>query len=324
LKTSSSSQNNTIKNIDSCDRIYYLYSKYKNSDFGFHNNLDFIKNTANGCKIEQQFFSGKDVIDVFYFKKTSQNFTNSIISNNYLSISSLPKNDSHFYSQKNKFNRSYNSDWFAFYIFAILIILTWIRFFYKNLIRKSFISIINLKNSESLYREKSKLSDKSGMLLSLIFILNSSILLFQFFVFYKIKLPEVNNFWFLSAIASIIFLLITIQQIFNYIIGLVYNLKPEFSEYNFNIKNYNHVIGLILFPLIIIISYTKPFITPYALFFSIILFIVFHILRNLRMTQIFLKKDISFFYIILYICTFEIIPLALLIIFTKRLIANIF
>lgn len=324
MKTNSFQQNKNNEQQDICSKIYFLYSKHDKTENNLKRDISTFNEKINCSKIQKDFDSGKDVIDFYTNQKVKFEQTKFLIfQSDKLQYTSISKSDSHHYKQKTGIERNYNSDWILGISIFVLILLVLIKFYYKNLIKNTFQSTINFKFSESFYYEKKKLSDRSDILLNFIFFLNISVYIFQILAYYKIPINNKQNIVVILSIFIFIMLLDVFHRLSNFFIGKIFSLENEFSQYNSNIKNFNHIIGIVFIPLIVLFAYTKSYLIQQIIYFSVSLVIIVMILRWLRMFQIFLKKHVSFLYLFLYLCTLEIIPLALLIIFIINYFADI-
>jgi hypothetical protein len=96
-------------------------------------------------------------------------------------------------------------------------------------------------------------------------------------------------------------------------LGVVFHVQMFSRLYIYNMFLYNRSAGLVIFPLVAVIPYMTPAITPFLIFCVITVFISSYLLRLWRFFQIIHAQYISVFYFILYLCTLEILPLLLLI-----------
>lgn len=105
----------------------------------------------------------------------------------------------------------------------------------------------------------------------------------------------------LLAIITLRYLIISVTSFFS-------EQREIFNEYLLTIfQSYNYL-ALILFFLIIVLSYS-PLPSPEILFATgIISFAVLYVIRIVRLFLIFIKRSVSTFYLILYLCALEILP----------------
>jgi hypothetical protein len=93
--------------------------------------------------------------------------------------------------------------------------------------------------------------------------------------------------------------------------GSLFLVRPLFAEYIHNTFVVNKALGILLFPIIIMIQYMPYKVVPVIMVLGIIVFVIAFLLKTFRAYQIIIRRDILLFYLILYLCTLEILPLLL-------------
>jgi len=112
--------------------------------------------------------------------------------------------------------------------------------------------------------------------------------------------------WLISL--GFIIIAVTLRHIVCVITGEVSGEKEVFMEYLLGVYQSYRFSALILFVIIILMSYTELF--PARVFFisGIIVLGIIYLIRVIRLMIIFLNRNISIFYLILYLCALEILP----------------
>ncbi len=218
------------------------------------------------------------------------------------------------YNNKNiapiKRNESSNDFFLGIIIFIILLIL-WIKIFYRKYFTILLNSLFSYQVSVKLFREKNVLIKRVSFALNFIYVIVLAIFILKILEFYQIKVFNFNTIETLLFLINLI-VIISIARIFLLsIIGFLFNNIEVFNEYIHNNYIINKNLGLILFLLLIIQIYMTENITKVLIITGIIFIILSHIIRLYRGFQIIIKKDIFLFYLILYLCTLEILPLLL-------------
>ncbi len=191
--------------------------------------------------------------------------------------------------------------------FIILILFTYVKYNYYDYLKLVLFSAVNYQSSVLLWKENKNNKPKSFYFLHLIFLLSVGIfviaLLRKFF-------PNLglNNFWLIIPITIIILVvLISVNMFINFISGKIF-LQDEISaEYNNNINIFNQVLGIVLFPINILIFYTNT--VDVFIYIGISSFLLIYILRIIRLFKINISKQLNILYMFLYLCTLEIIPI---------------
>jgi hypothetical protein len=103
----------------------------------------------------------------------------------------------------------------------------------------------------------------------------------------------------------LVVLAITLRHLACYITGSLSGQKQIFNEYMVTVYQSYRYAGLILFVLVIILSYTEIFPDKYIFITGLIAITVLYFMRIIRLFLIFIKKDVSILYLILYLCALE-------------------
>ncbi len=187
-----------------------------------------------------------------------------------------------------------------------LVLLAMIQYHQKDLIPSVFRSAISYNVAVKLIRESKNIKTAGSFFLNFIFFVSASIFIAQLLVRY---LPEAKDakLMVLAFYAFIpLFLILILNKTANYLSGKVFRLDDMRKEYNRSINFYNQVLGLILFPVTVMISYSG--FSQFAIYVGIIASILCYLLRIARLMKINFVKQIDIFYMFLYLCTLEIVP----------------
>jgi hypothetical protein len=86
-----------------------------------------------------------------------------------------------------------------------------------------------------------------------------------------------------------------------------------FNEYLVTVYQSYRFVSIILFVLVILITYTVFIPQKICVIAGFIVLAIFYVFRVSRLFLIFKKRDISILYLILYLCALEILPVLILI-----------
>ena len=106
---------------------------------------------------------------------------------------------------------------------------------------------------------------------------------------------------------------VTLRHFTCIIAGKVSGEKEAFREYLLGIYQSYRLGALVLFGIIILMSYTRIFPVRGLLITGIVFVALIYLLRVFRLFIIFLNKKLSIFYLILYLCALEILPVLIII-----------
>jgi hypothetical protein len=192
-----------------------------------------------------------------------------------------------------------------------LILLTLVRYYHKDYITSVFLSAVSYSASYKLARESKSLKSSGSILLNIIFYVSASIFIAQVLIRYME--PAVGKNLFVIALLSfiILFLIILLNKILNFFSAKIFRLDDIRREFNQNINFFNQTLGMILFPTVVLISYSG--FSQIAVYIGISAVFISYLLRIIRLIKINFVKDIHIFYMFLYLCAFEIIPILYLI-----------
>jgi hypothetical protein len=208
--------------------------------------------------------------------------------------------------------------------FSIILVLAFILFvivkvFSPRKLNQMFIAFIKPAAMKQLLREEYAFSNRSSVLLLIIFLI-----IFPLFAF-QASGHFMNTFslFGLSHSQTVeAYLLILAFVLGTYLIKIAgirflsssVGLRSEGSEYIYTILLFNKVAGLVVFPLVLLIAFARQLNSTYALWFGLVFLAILLAYRVLRLIQIgFSATGASIFYLFLYLCTLEILPFIVLI-----------
>lgn len=211
------------------------------------------------------------------------------------------------------------SYWQGILLFSIFTVYVLIRISQPKKIIKIFISVFSLQEAKQLFREEFKLTKRITLLLGISFILVIAFLVQftnQYFGLILNGETYFNQYVFFVGIISLMYV---IKFISNYILAYISSNNELGKEYIFNVFVFSQAIGIIIFPLIVCLQFSK-FPTEWFLYPALIVSIGFYTLRMIRGFVISsTEQSIGFLYIFLYLCALEILPSLVLV---KFLLVN--
>jgi hypothetical protein len=115
-------------------------------------------------------------------------------------------------------------------------------------------------------------------------------------------------------IALTIFGVYVVKIISTRMLGFVFEVKEAAREYAYNIVLFNKTVGLLLFPVTLLLAYARQIPSSWLIGLGLGLWGLVLLYRLLRLSFIgFSVRGVSIFYIILYLCTLEILPVLVII-----------
>lgn len=209
---------------------------------------------------------------------------------------------------------AFTLDWFTIVLLGMLVLLTWFKVFYIRIFSQLWDAFFSLTTTNQIVRDESVLLQRASLILSIIAYFVSGLFLYQVSVvmgWNHYLLPGGFNRFILFAL--IIALAYSIKMILLRFLSVVFKIEKPVATYIFNIFLVNMVIGLFLFPAIILIAYLPAEYRYYIVTGTLVILASLLLYRLFRAVGIGLSiQRFSLFYLFLYICSFEIAPLLII------------
>jgi hypothetical protein len=202
-------------------------------------------------------------------------------------------------------------NWLPGVLLFSLFVFSWIKTLYQKYMMQIIVSLVNYQVSLRLLREKNVLYRNIAFGLNIVFAINGG--LFIFFIIQHFGYVQIYPNYIISILIYSMSLIViyNIKTFVCTLLGYVFKVQDEFSEYTHNINLFNKNIGLFLFPIIILFPYVNVTISHIVIYVGILVIMLMFVLRTIRGFQIIMRKGISLFYLILYLCAIEILPVLL-------------
>ncbi len=217
------------------------------------------------------------------------------------------------------FNASNPTYWNGVVLFFIFAIYVLIRISEPKKILKIFTSVFSLQEAKQLFREEFKLTKRMSILLGISFILVMSFLVQitnEYFGLILANYTQLQQYLFFIGVVSLIYI---VKFGANHILAFISANHELNKEYLFNVFVFSQTIGIILFPIIVCLQFTK-YPIEWFLYPALIICGGFYALRMFRGFVISAsEQNIGILYIFLYLCALEILPTLVLI---KFLLVN--
>lgn len=206
-------------------------------------------------------------------------------------------------------------DWFFPVILIVLIIYTWLRVFYGKFFTLMVQAFINKNISNQVIRDENIYVQRISVFLSIVFNLNVALLLYLTSVYFNWSMTGIG-----TGFSRFLFflLLVTVAYAMKFLIlkicGWLFEQEREMTTYIFNIFLINNILGMIFFPIILLLAYNESISFSVLAELSFLLVLAGFSWRIFRGIQIGVGSgSYSPLYLFLYLCTLEIAPLMVLI-----------
>jgi hypothetical protein len=214
----------------------------------------------------------------------------------------------HLKEGKNLPIRLFHEDWIIFIVLAAAFIYSSLRTFSKNFFPEviRFFSFRGV--GDPVAGDISEVYRWQSTIVNLISFFNIALFIYCAASYYDFIPPKIPGILCWAIAFVMVALAITSRHLICYITGRLSGQKQIFNEYMITVYQSFRYSGLILFILVIIVSYTE-FFSPQSVFISgFIAFSALYLMRIIRLLLIFIKRSMSILYLILYLCALEFLP----------------
>jgi len=211
------------------------------------------------------------------------------------------------------FREGTTSYWTSIILFIVFALYASIKAYDSKKMLQVLSSVFSLQAAKQLIREDYKFNKRLSVILSVGFVFMLSFFLYIINNYFGLILKATLPFKQFLFFVSVVVLMYSLKFLVNYLLSEITDIPVLGKEYSFNIFVFSQTIGIILFPLILSIQYSK-FPVEWFLYPAIVVFMGFFVLRLTRGFVIsILEQNIGILYIFLYLCALEILPVLVLI-----------
>jgi len=196
---------------------------------------------------------------------------------------------------------------FAGIIFFLYILYVWLYVSNRKRLTQIIKGFYINRYANQLAREEIALGNRVSVFLGILFVFTITLFIIQ-----------VNQYYgFITANTFILFLIIGLSLVIVYsikficikLLGFVFKMTKEASEYSMSIFLFVNALGLFMFPVVICLEFVKQSSPLFFIYIGIGIILVFLFMRLIRGLIIGLNSHgVSKFYLFLYLCTLEILP----------------
>lgn len=201
-------------------------------------------------------------------------------------------------------------DWITIVFLVCLFVFAWIQTSYSKRLTQIFRAVAQPHHVNQLEREGNLFKERIIIGLGLNYYLLSSIFFFQIFTLTSNVPFGFSSLTFTGIIFACIFLFQMLKTAIIHITGIIFETGESARQYQLIILIFNHIIGIVLFPIVVIAFYWKSEGLLIAGIVIISLIIFYRFYRGILTGRD--NKSYNLFYLFLYLCTLEILPLLLI------------
>jgi hypothetical protein len=208
---------------------------------------------------------------------------------------------------------------FSLILLAAFIIFVLVRVYSPRKLNQMFGAFVKPAAMNQLLREEYAFSNRSSILLLILYLLIFPLFAFQvfnhFFDFsFFYSLSHTRGIFTYFILLNFVFAMYIVKIMTVQLLAMAFDLRSAGSEYVYTVLLFNKVAGLVMFPLVLLITFAHQFNPSFALYTGLTALAILLIYRMLRLIQIGLSNSgVSILYLFLYLCTLEILPFVVLI-----------
>ena len=217
-----------------------------------------------------------------------------------VAIPEIPVRTNVILPEKAMFRR--NGDWVFGVIVLSLIIIASVRIIFSTYLKQLFNATINYPTATRLFRERAFNLLHAAFRLDILFYLILSLFAYQSLAARGVSPEGINPFFIYLVCLGVVIGYFMIKRFLYLIISVLTESKGETSEFLFNINIYNRVLGVVLFPITLVIAFVPVCNVNLLLITGLIVIVIAYGMTLFRGSKILLKKP--FFYFL-----FDFIPL---------------
>jgi hypothetical protein len=197
-------------------------------------------------------------------------------------------------------------------IFLSLFLLAYIKNIYPVYLNTIFKIPASYQFFQRFHNDRSPQVFRFSFFANFIFYINIGLYGYLIFEYYQIDLLSFYPLLDILIISTSFFIFYILKYSVLKIFGYLISRKETINEYVLNIFLFNKIIGIGLYPFIVIVPYINLSFNKILIPVSLVLLVVTSVFKIFKGISILFKKEFSIFYMILYLCTFEILPLLIL------------
>jgi len=224
-----------------------------------------------------------------------------------IAIPEIPVQNNVILPEKKVFRK--NGDWVFGVIVLSLIIIASVRIIFKTYLKQLFNATINFPTATRLFRERTFNLLHAAFRLDILFYLILSLFAYQSFSSLGILPGGMKPFLIYLICLGIVIGYFLLKRFLYLIVSVLTESQIETSEFLFSINVYNRILGIVLFPITLIIAFVPVNNIKSLLIIGLIVIVISYGMTLARGSKILLRKHFSISYLILYLCTLEFLPL---------------
>lgn len=199
-----------------------------------------------------------------------------------------------------------------FYLMAgIIFVLAFIRAAFSKYFRNLFLLFFQTSLRQKQTRDQLLQDNLASLLMNFLFVISAGLYI-TLLIRYK-NWTDIPFWWLAAGSASVLLAVYLVKYLFLLFTGWVFNSKEAAGSYVFVVFLVNKVLGVILIPFLLILSFANTGIVQVAVTISLgVILLLLGYRYWVSFTAIRNKLKVNALHFLLYLCAVELLPLALI------------
>ncbi len=199
-----------------------------------------------------------------------------------------------------------------FYLMAgIVFVMAFIRVTFSKYFRNLFLLFFQTSLRQKQTRDQLLQDGLASLLTNLLFVMSAGLYI-TLLIRYK-NWTDLSFWWLAAGSAGALLLVYLVKYLFLLFAGWIFNTKEAAGSYVFVVFLVNKVLGILLVPFLIILSFAGPEVVQVSVTVSIGMILLFFAYRYwVSFVAIRNKLKVNALHFLLYLCAVEILPLVLI------------
>lgn len=202
------------------------------------------------------------------------------------------------------------SNWTILPLILGMILLVFILTIYRKYLALIIENVTYQITKSKTFTDKNVHFQRFAFILDLIFIISLSLIADRIIQLFGIYSPPEKYQYLIFVIFCAFLIALRLFRGLTFKIIEIFTNKNKFFHDLINSSTlYTRTLGILLLPMVFLISYSTGFIASLFIYLSIFIVMIMLIMRIISMLKVFILSGLSIFYFILYLCALEIAPL---------------
>lgn len=205
-------------------------------------------------------------------------------------------------------------DWLFYVLLLVVAALAWIRYFFGKIFGQTLQAIFNVNITNQIVRDENVLLQRTSSFMGVIFNVVFAVVLYHVSNYFRWNLLGIEN-----PFGRFLFLLLTVSAVYSFkflllkLLGFIFSVEREMATYIFNIFLINNMLGIVLIPVAVLLSFSIAHQPGLFVVAACVLYGMALIYRFFRGFVIGLSyKGVNLMYLFLYFCALEFAPVLVL------------